>query len=117
MEEIVEKIRARIAGVNPDGPRKVTGVFQINVQNEDGTSKTITVDLNKLEVQDEETDQADVVVDVDTDTFIQVAKNEISFCDAMKNGKASFTGDAELAKTLGKVICDKPLTDDASSDE
>lgn len=111
MEKIFDKIRERISSVNPDEPRKLKGVFQINIESDDGP-KTITVDLNKLEVQDDAGETPDVTVDVDADTFVQVAKNEITFCEAMQSGRAKFSGCAELAKSLGKVLSDKPLGDE-----
>ncbi|XP_031622715.1 uncharacterized protein LOC116340382 [Contarinia nasturtii] len=110
MDEIVEKIRARIASVDPDGPRKVTGVFQLNIKNEDGSARVVTLDLNKLEVLDGDvSDAPDVSVDFDGPALVQVATNELSFEEAVQSGKAMVTGDIELAKTLGDVVSDKPL--------
>lgn len=110
MDEIVEKIRSRVASVDPNGPRKVTGVFQLNIKNDDGSSRAVTLDLNKLEVLDGNvSDAPDVSVDVDGASLVQVATNEISFEDAVATGKATVTGDSELAKTLGDVVSDKPL--------
>lgn len=113
MEEIVEKIRSRIAGVDPNGPRKVTGVFQLNIKTGDDTTKTITLDLNKLEVQNDHVHEApDVTVDFDAETFVQVAQHEISFSDAVESGKAAISGDMDLAQCLGKVVGNKPETDE-----
>lgn len=110
MDEIVEKIRTRVGSVDPNGPRKVTGVFQLNIKNDDGSSRAVTLDLNQLEVLDGNvSDAPDVSVDVDGAALIQVATNEISFEDAVAAGKATVTGDAELAKALGDVVSDKPL--------
>lgn len=110
MEEIVEKIRARIASVDPNGPRKVTGVFQLNIKSDDGSTRPITLDLNKLEVVDGNVhDSPDVSVDFDTETLAQVAKNEISFKDAIESGKVLLQGNAELAKNLGNVVSSKPF--------
>lgn len=44
MEDIVEKIRSRIAGFDPNGPRKVNGVIQLNIKTGDEVTKTITID-------------------------------------------------------------------------
>lgn len=110
MEDIVEKIRARIASVDPNGPRKVKGVFQLNIKSNDGSTRPITLDLNKLEVHDGNVhDSPDVSVDFDTDTLAQVAKNEISFGDAIQSGKVTLTGNAELAETFGHVVSSKPI--------
>lgn len=110
MDEIVEAIRTRIANVDRSGPRKVTGVFQLNVKNDDGTTRPITLDLNKLEVLDENVHESpDVSVDFDADTLGQVTKNKLSFCDAVKIGKIAVSGNQELAKTLGHVVSSKPI--------
>lgn len=110
MDEIVEKIRARVASVDPNGPRKVTGVFQLNIKNDDGSSRAVTLDLNKLEVLDDNVSHApDVSMDVDGNALILVATNEITFEDAVQTGKATVSGDAELAKTLADVVSNKPL--------
>lgn len=110
MDEIVAAIRARIANVNPNGPRKVAGIFQLNVKKDDGTTRPITLDLNKLEVLDENVHESpDVLVDFDADTLGQVTKNELSFGDAVKVGKIAISGNQELAKTLGNVVNRKPI--------
>lgn len=110
MDEIVEKIRARIANVDPNGPRKVTGVFQLNVKSNDGSTRAITLDLNKLEVLDDNVRQSpDVSVDFDTNALAQVATNEISFIDAITSGMVKLSGNLELARHLGNVVCNKPI--------
>lgn len=110
MDEIVEAIKKRIANVDRSGPRKVAGIFQLNVKKDDGTMRPITLDLNKLEVLDENVhDEPDVSVDFDVDTLDQVTKNQMSFCDAVKMGKIAISGNQELAKTLGNVVNSKPI--------
>lgn len=110
MDEIVEKIRARIAKVDPNGPRKVAGVFQLNVKSADGSTRAITLDLNKLEVLDGNVhDAPDVSVDFDTETLEQVTKNETSLVDAIETGKATLSGDVDLATKLGNIISTKPI--------
>lgn len=110
MDEIVEKIRARIAKVDPNGPRKVAGVFQLNVKSADGSTRAITLDLNKLEVLDDNVhDAPDVSVDFDTETLEQVTKNETSLVDAIETGKATLSGDVDLATKLGNIISTKPI--------
>lgn len=105
MDEIVEAIRARVANINPDGPRKVSGVFQLNVKKDDGTTRSITIDLNKLEVLNENVHESpDVSVEFDTETFIKMTKNELSFSDAVNIGKLAISGNMELAKTLGSQL-------------
>lgn len=114
MDEIVEAIRTRIANVDRSGPRKVTGVFQLNVKNDDGTLRPITLDLNKLEVLDNNVHESpdtvvDTVVDLDADTLSEVTRNKLSFCDAVKIGRIAIRGNQELAKTLGLVVNSKPI--------
>ena len=111
MDQIVEKIRSRIASVDPNGERKVTGVFQLNIKSDDGSTRGVTLDLNKLEVLDGNvSDAADVATDFDEATFVQFVTNEISFEDAVASGKATVTaGDPELAKTLGNIVNSTPL--------
>lgn len=110
MDEIVEAIRARIANVDPNGPRKVAGIFQLNVRKDDGSTRPITLDLNKLEVLDENVhEEPDVSVDFDSTTLAQVTKNQMSFGDAVKIGKIAISGNQELAKTLGTVVNSKPM--------
>lgn len=31
MDQVIERIKARVAAVDPNGPRKVLGVFQLDV--------------------------------------------------------------------------------------
>lgn len=35
-DAVVEKIKARVAGIDASGPRKVLGVFQLNIEAADG---------------------------------------------------------------------------------
>lgn len=110
MDDIVEKIRARVASVDPNGPRTATGVYQLNIKSDDGSTRPVTLDLNKLEVLDGNThDAPDVAVDFDSNTLLQVATNEISFEDAVQSGKATVAGNADLAKNLANVVSDKPI--------
>lgn len=104
MEEIVEKIRARIAGVDPDGPRKVPGVFLVNVKTNDGSIKTLTIDLRQLQVSEETTDSPDVTLDIDEESFVSVAKRETPFSEALESGKAQLAGDMKLAAALEEVM-------------
>lgn len=108
MEAVVEQIRAHVAGVNPDAPH--TGVYQLNIKNEDGSTRGVTLDLNKLEVLDQNVhDAPDLSVDFDGPTLAQVAADGLSFEDAVQSGKATLAGNADLAKNLGNVISNKPL--------
>ena len=35
-DAVIEKIKARVAAIDPNGPRKVLGVFQLNIEAADG---------------------------------------------------------------------------------
>lgn len=110
MDEVVEKIRARVTSVDPDAPRSAIGVYQLNIRNEDGSTRGVTLDLNKLEVLDGNVhDAPDVSVDFDGPTLAQVASNEVSFEDAVQSGKATLAGNADLAKNLANIVSNKPI--------
>lgn len=106
MEEIFDKIRARVAAVDPNGPRKVLGVLLINIQTADGI-KNLTIDLKKLKVHEDVCDSPDVTLDIDEETFVQTAKRELPFCDALVSGKAKISGNTDLIATLQGVLENK----------
>lgn len=110
MDDIVEKIRARVASVDPAAPRNATGVYQLNIKNEDGSSRGVTLDLNNLEVLDGNVhDAPDVSVDFDGATLAEVSTGASTFDDAVATGKATVAGNVDLAKNLANVVSDKPL--------
>lgn len=39
LDIVIERIKARVAAVDPNGPRKVLGVFQLNVKTGSGVEK------------------------------------------------------------------------------
>lgn len=102
MEEVVEKIRERIAAVDPSGPRKVVGVIQVDIQSDEGI-KHLTIDLKNLDVQESAADSADITLETDEETFVSVAQREISLNDALESGKAKLSGDTDLATALEEV--------------
>lgn len=106
MDEIVEKIRARVAAVDPNGPRKVNGIIQIDIETGDGI-KHLTIDLKKFEVQEDVTDAADITLETDEETFVSVAQRVISLNDALESGKAKLSGDANMAATLEEIWKDR----------
>lgn len=106
MDEIVEKIRARVAAVDPNGPRKMVGVIQVDIQSGDGV-KHLTIDLKNLEVQENAADAADITLETDEETFVSVAQREISLNDALESGSAKLSGDANLAAALEEVWKDR----------
>lgn len=102
MDEVVEKIRERIAAVDPNGPRKVMGIIQVDIQSGDAI-RHLTIDLKKLIVQECAADAPDITLETDEETFVSVAQREISLNDALESGKAKLSGDANLATTLEEV--------------
>lgn len=103
MEEVIEKIRGRLAAVDPNGPRKVVGVFQINIECEDGT-KNYVCDLRNLTFSEGVADEPDVTLETDETTFVQTSKREISFAEAQASGKTTVTGDLALVLALTEVM-------------
>lgn len=106
MDEVVEKIRARLAGIDPDGPRKVKGVFQMNINTADGV-RNIIVDTNKLEVADGIAESPDVVLDADEDTVVQLSNKETTLTESEETGKATVSGNLELIAKLVEVLNNK----------
>lgn len=39
LETVIEKVKARVAAVDPNGPRKVLGVFQFNIKTASGVEQ------------------------------------------------------------------------------
>lgn len=103
MEEIIEKIKLRLATVNPDGPRKVVGVFQLNIDTDDGV-KNYICDLKNLTFTDGVADEPDVTLETDEETLLKATRKEISIVDAETSGKAKITGNAALVVALTEAL-------------
>lgn len=101
--EIIDKIKGRVAAVDAGGPRKVVGVFQLNIKAADKTHFWIC-DLKNLEVNEGSTSSADVTLDIDEDTFVQVGSKAVSFADAEAAGTAVVTGNRALVAALAEVL-------------
>lgn len=106
MDEVVEKIRAKLANVDSDGPRKVLGVFQLNINTPDGI-RNIIVDTNKLEVTDGIAESPDVVLDADEDTVVQISNKEATLSESEDAGRATVSGNLELVAKLVDVLKNK----------
>lgn len=98
----MEKIRAKVAAVDPNVPRKAVGIIQVDIQTNDGV-KHLTIDLNKLEVQNSAANAADITLETDEETFVSVAQRKICLNNALESGKAKLTGDRQLAAILEEV--------------
>ncbi|XP_062536180.1 non-specific lipid-transfer protein-like 1 [Armigeres subalbatus] len=102
-DAVVEKIKARVAGIDASGPRKVLGVFQLNIVAADGTHELV-VDLKGLKVYEGKVDGADVVINISDEDFIAVGTKSVSVHDAVEQGKVKMTGDEALFQALVDAI-------------
>ncbi|XP_055540869.1 peroxisomal multifunctional enzyme A [Wyeomyia smithii] len=100
---VIEKIKTRVAGIDASGPRKVLGVFQLNIQAADGAHELV-VDLKNLKVSDGKTANADVVINLKDEDFIAIGTKAISVHDAVEQGKVKITGDEALFQALVDAI-------------
>ncbi|XP_065084712.1 non-specific lipid-transfer protein-like 1 [Ochlerotatus camptorhynchus] len=102
-DAVVEKIKARVAGIDANGPRKVLGVFQLNIEAADGLHELV-VDLKGLKVYEGKASGADVVINMKDDDFISVGTKTVSVHDAVEQGKIKMTGDEALFQALVDAI-------------
>lgn len=98
-DAVIEKIKARVAAIDSAGPRKVLGVFQLNIKAADGTHNWI-VDLKQLTVTEGTTGSADVTLNIGDEDFILVGTKQVSVEDAAAQGKIEIIGDKALASSL-----------------
>ncbi|XP_065084706.1 peroxisomal multifunctional enzyme A-like [Ochlerotatus camptorhynchus] len=103
LDIVIERIKARVAAVDPNGPRKVLGVFQLNVKTGSGVEKWI-VDLKQLKVEQGASASPDVTVTVTLEDLVAISGKTLTVGDALKQGKIELTGDAGLASKLAEVI-------------
>lgn len=126
VETIIERIKARVAAVDPNGPRKVLGVFQLNIKTASGVeqwSEFLTdkdgfglsgwligvnsisvVDLKQLKVDQGVFASPDVTVTVGLEDMLAISGKTLTVGDALKQGKIELSGDADLAAKLAEVI-------------
>ncbi|XP_062536193.1 non-specific lipid-transfer protein-like 1 [Armigeres subalbatus] len=102
-DAVIEKIKARVAGIDASGPRKVLGVFQLNIEAADGVHELV-VDLKNLKVYDGKASGADVVINISDENFIAVGTKSVSVHDAVEQGKVKMTGDEALFQALVDAI-------------
>ncbi|XP_053694153.1 sterol carrier protein 2 [Sabethes cyaneus] len=98
-DAVVEKIKARVAGIDAKGPRKVLGVFQLNIEAADGAHELV-VDLKNLKVTDGKVSDADVVINLKDEDFIAIGTKAITVHEAVEQGKVKITGDEALFQAL-----------------
>ncbi|XP_055698514.1 uncharacterized protein LOC129798982 [Phlebotomus papatasi] len=98
-DPVIERIKTRVAGVDPNGPRKVLGVFQLNIKAADGMHKWV-VDLKALNVKEGTVDNPDVTLNVDDEEFFLIGTKQVPVPDAVAQGKIEIIGDQTLANAL-----------------
>uniref|UniRef100_A0A182N5K3 SCP2 domain-containing protein n=1 Tax=Anopheles dirus TaxID=7168 RepID=A0A182N5K3_9DIPT len=103
LETVIEKVKARVAAVDPNGPRKVLGVFQFNIKTADGVEHYV-IDLKQLKVEKGTTSTADVTVTLSVEDLVAVSARTLTIGDALTQGKLEIQGDAALAAKLAEVI-------------
>nr|2NBM_A Chain A, Sterol carrier protein 2-like 2 [Aedes aegypti]2NBN_A Chain A, Sterol carrier protein 2-like 2 [Aedes aegypti] len=103
VETIIERIKARVGAVDPNGPRKVLGVFQLNIKTASGVEQWI-VDLKQLKVDQGVFASPDVTVTVGLEDMLAISGKTLTVGDALKQGKIELSGDADLAAKLAEVI-------------
>ncbi|EAT35109.1 AAEL012703-PA [Aedes aegypti] len=102
-DAVIDRIKARVAGIDANGPRKVLGVFQLNIEAADGLHELV-VDLKKLKVYEGKESGVDVVINMTDEDFIAVGTKTISVHDAVEQGKVKMTGDEALFQALVDAI-------------
>uniref|UniRef100_A0A182M1P2 SCP2 domain-containing protein n=1 Tax=Anopheles culicifacies TaxID=139723 RepID=A0A182M1P2_9DIPT len=103
LETVIEKVKARVAAVDPNGPRKVLGVFQFHIKTASGVEQYV-IDLKQLKVEKGTTTTPDVTVTLSVDDLIAVSARTLTVGDALTQGKLEIQGDAALAAKLAEVI-------------
>uniref|UniRef100_A0A182KHN0 SCP2 domain-containing protein n=1 Tax=Anopheles christyi TaxID=43041 RepID=A0A182KHN0_9DIPT len=103
LETVIDKVKARVAAVDPNGPRKVLGVFQFNIKTASGVEQYV-IDLKQLKVEKGTTATPDVTVTLTVEDLIAVSARTLSVGDALTQGKLEIQGDATLAAKLAEVI-------------
>lgn len=102
-DAVIEKIKARVAAVDPSGERKVLGVFQLNIKAADGTHNWI-VDLKNLKVSEGTASSPDTTLNISDEDFILLGTKQMSVKDGAAAGKIEIIGDKALASALMEVI-------------
>ncbi|XP_058813798.1 non-specific lipid-transfer protein-like 1 [Topomyia yanbarensis] len=102
-DAVIENIKARVAAIDPSGPRTVLGVFQLNIEAADGIHEYV-FDLKNLKVTTGKVSGADVVINLSDDDFVAVGTKTVTVADAVKQGKIKMTGNQTLFQSLVDVI-------------
>lgn len=98
-DAVINKIKERVAAVDPNGPRTILGVFQLNVKAADGVHNII-VDLKTLTVSDGTTGSPDVTINIGDDDFVAIGTKATTAEAAVAAGKVEIIGDKAMANAL-----------------
>lgn len=98
VSDILERIRNRMAAVDPNGSRKCLGVIQINLSDQHWT-----MDLKNLTLAEGINEAADASFDMDDDTFVQLGNKSLTIGEAESSGKVVIAGDKKLLAALNEV--------------
>lgn len=96
---VINKIKERVAAIDPNGPRTVLGVFQLNVKAADGVHNII-VDLKNLTVTDGTAAAPDVTLNIGDEDFVAIGSKTLTADQAVADGKVQIIGDKALASSL-----------------
>lgn len=95
VNDILERMRSRMAAVDPNGPRKCLGVIQINLSDQHWI-----MDLNNLTLTEGIIETADASFEMDDDTFVQLGNKSLNIVEAESSGKVVVVGDKKLLAAL-----------------
>lgn len=95
VSDIIERIRAKMAAVDPNGPRKCTGIVQINL-----SDQSWTMDLNQLTMVEGSVDEPNATFDMDNESFVELGNRSLDIDVAIAEGRVKVVGDKELLCAL-----------------
>lgn len=100
VNEILEKVLAKLAAVEADGDRK-SGIIQFNL-----IDQRWILDVGNLSLEEGEAEAPDTTVDVDNDTFQELVAKTLTSEEAIESGRMVVSGDVSLLSVLCEE-CDK----------
>lgn len=103
IEQVIEKIKARVAAVDPNGPRKFESVVQLIIKSAGKTHHWVG-DFKKLQVTEGNAASPDVTLELAEEVFVAVAARTMTMQDALTTGKIQVSGNQQLLAALSEVI-------------
>lgn len=95
VKDILDKILVKLATLD----ERKCGIIQINL-----IDQRWMLDLAELSLEEGDAEAADVTVDVDNDTFLELSAKTLTHEEATESGRMVVSGDASLLSVLGE--CD-----------